>query len=314
MLIGEIVAAVVVVALTVVLLTRRAAHDDLHKVEGYHRSIHTLQSINAHPATPGRAEPNHFEKPDYPESAIRLAGTPSVRVTDAPPSSVPPVPPPPVVEAETPVTFDDTDSSTLSTPATPATSVAPEMPPQDAPGSRDKAMGSINHRPRRLAAPAMAVAVVSVLVVVLLLTGSHTVAPTRQHHVGSTGKSVNAPEPKTNGQPTASTTTTTLPPPVSLPQSSTARAATYSVSGGNFSLSFVATSGQCWVDATDSSSGATLFVGTLQPGAQQALNATGPVTVIIGAPTVLAVSVDRSQVVLPAGFQTPFTMRFVTAS
>lgn len=304
MLIGEIVAVVVVAALPVVLLTRRAAHDDLHSVEGYHRSIHTLESINAHPAARGGAEPSLFEKPAYPESSLRLAGTPSVRVTDAPPSSVPPVPPPPAVNAETPVTFDDTDSSTRQ---------MPQMPPHDAPGSRDKALGSINHRPRRLAAPAMAVAVVSVLVVVLLLTGSHSVAPPRHHHVGSTGKSVNVPVPKTHGQPIASTTTT-LPPSVSLPQSSTASAATYNVSGRNFSLSFVATSGQCWVDATNSSSGATLFAGTLQPGAQQSLNATGPVTVIIGAPTVLAVSVDGSQVALPAGFQTPFTMRFVTAS
>jgi hypothetical protein len=34
MLIGGIVAAVVVVTLTITLLTRRLAHDDLHSVEG----------------------------------------------------------------------------------------------------------------------------------------------------------------------------------------------------------------------------------------------------------------------------------------
>jgi Domain of unknown function (DUF4115) len=310
MLIWGIVVAAVLAALTVVLLTRRAAHDDLHSVEGYHRSIHTLESINAHPAAPGPAgaAPSLFEKPAYPESAIRLAGTPSVRVTDAPPASVPPVPPPPAVNAEIPVTFDDTD---LSTPPTPPT---PPMPLHDAPGSRDKALGSINHRPRRLAAPAMAVAVVIVLVVVLLLTGSHKVAPPRHHHAGSTETNVTAPTtPKPQPKPTAQSTTN-LPSPVSLPQSSTARTATYNVPGGSFSLSFAATTGQCWVDVTNSSSGATLFAGTLQPGAQQSLNATGPVTVIVGAPTVLAVSVDGSQVALPSGFQTPFTMRFVTAS
>jgi hypothetical protein len=288
----------------VVLLARRAVHDDLHSVEGYHRSIHTLESINAHPTAPsGGAEPSLFEREGYPESAIRPAGTPSVRVTDAPPSALPPVPPPTAVNAEVPVTFDDTDSST------------PSMPPHDAPGSRDKALGSINHRPRRLAAPAMAVAVVIVLVVVLLLTGSHTVPPLRHHHhVRSTGQSITPPTPKSNGKPTLSTSTTTLPPPVSLPQSSTASAATYDVSGANFSLSFAATSGPCWVDATNSSSGATLFAGTLKPGAQQSLTAAGPVTVSIGAPTVLAVSVDGSPVALPTGFRTPFTMRFVTAS
>jgi hypothetical protein len=48
-LIGGIAAAVVVIALTVTLLTRRVAHDDVHSVEGYHRSIHTLETIKAHP-------------------------------------------------------------------------------------------------------------------------------------------------------------------------------------------------------------------------------------------------------------------------
>src|SRR6185437_1413784 len=90
MLIGAIVAAVVVAALTVLALSRRAAHHDLHSVEGYHRSIHTLESINAHPsAAVGEAESTSSPlavKQRYPESALR-ARTPSVRVTDGPSGS-----------------------------------------------------------------------------------------------------------------------------------------------------------------------------------------------------------------------------------
>jgi hypothetical protein len=238
----------------------------------------------------------------YPESALRVGPTPSVRVTAAPPSPVPPVPPPPMLDPEVPVTFDDTD------PPTPPTAT---MPSHAVPGGRDKAMVSINHRPRRLAAPATAVAAVIVLVVVLLLTGTHKVAPPHHHHAATSAKGTTSSGPKP--QQSQATSTTTLPPPVSLPQSSTSSMATYDVSASSFSLSFAATSGPCWVDATSSTSGATLFAGTLQAGTNHAMTVTGPVTVIIGAPTVLAVGVNGSPVAMPSGFETPFTMLFVTS-
>ena len=60
MLIGGIVAAVMVVALIAALLTRRSGRNDEHSVEGYHRSLHTLETINAHPAAPcNSALPRH---------------------------------------------------------------------------------------------------------------------------------------------------------------------------------------------------------------------------------------------------------------
>lgn len=295
MLIGGIAAAVVVVAVTAALLTKRMGRNDVHSVEGYHRSIHTLESINAHPAAHGvAAEVNDGAKAVFPESAIRIGGSASVRVTDARPV-VPPVPPP--VNRDTPVTFDD---------------AGPPPPPvlHEPVGNRDKAMGSINHRPRRLAAPATAVAVVIVLVVVLLLTGSHTVAPPPHHHGRSSSNNVTLP--KTGPGATATNTTSTTAPKVVVPQAGTADSATYDVAGATFTLAFSATSGLCWVDVTNSTSGATLFEKTLEPGEQHTLAVTGPVTVAIGAPTVLGVLVDGSAVALPTGFRTPFTMRFVT--
>ncbi len=276
MLIEGIVAAVVVLTLAVVLLTRRRSHDDVHSVEGYHRSLHTLEHINAHPAIPTQ------EGSVHPESAVRVGGTPSVRVT----AGAPP-----------PVAFDDIDHSTGIQPPRPA-------------AHRDKAMSSMNRRPRRLAAPALAVAAVIVLVIILLVTGAHKVAPPGHHHRPSTDSKAVAPP----SRPSPTTTTTTTPAQaVSPPQSSTPSAATYEVSGSEFTLTLSATTGACWVDATTAASGSTLFTATLQPGARQTVVATGPVTLVVGAPTVLAASVDGTPVVLPPGFATPFTMHFVTA-
>jgi hypothetical protein len=303
MLIGEIVAAAVVVtALTLALLTRRMARDDVHSVEGYHRSIHTLESINAHPAVPmATIESDLGATTVHSESAVRVVGTPPVRVTDAPSSAAPSGRPLPVMHHDAPLLFDD---------------AGPSTPPvtHDLLVNRDKAMGSINHRPRRLAAPATAVAVVIVLVIVLLLTGSHAVAPQPRHHGGRSGKSATSHSGSNAGGTTTANTTSTTSPPVVVPQSGTSRGATYAVPGSTFTLAFSATSGSCWVDATNSTSGATLFTGTLQPGQQHSLVASGPVTVVLGAPTVLAVSVNGGAVALPSRFQSPFTMKFTTAS
>jgi hypothetical protein len=60
-------------------------------------------------------------------------------------------------------------------------------------------------------------------------------------------------------------------------------------------------------------SGTTYFEGTLDPGEQHALDASSPLTVVVGAPTAFAASVNGTAVALPPGFQTPFTMSFVTA-
>ena len=86
------------------------------------------------------------------------------------------------------------------------------------------------------------------------------------------------------------------------------------MTASTYTVTFTTTSGACWVDATSSATGATLFSGTLAAGTQHSFSATGPVTVIVGAPTVLKATVDGEAVVLPAGFQTPFTISFVTAA
>ena len=96
----------------------------------------------------------------FPESAVRLADShhgPADR--RRPRHRVPPVPPPPVADPPSPVTFDD---GRQPRPADPAARAGPR------PGTDDKAMGSINRRPRRLARAGLAVVAVLVLIVVLL--------------------------------------------------------------------------------------------------------------------------------------------------
>ena len=79
-----------------------------------------------------------------------------------------------------------------------------------------------------------------------------------------------------------------------------------------YALNLAATSGECWVDVT-SSTGTVLFTATLQSGQSHAITATGPVTVIAGAPAAFAATVDGTPVTLPPGNQAPFTLNFQAA-
>jgi hypothetical protein len=299
MLIGEIVAAVAVVVLAITLLTRRAAHDDVHSVQGYHRSLHTLETINTHPSiAAGDHVAAEAVNSAFPESAVRLARRPDARATG--PGSVPPVTIPRPTDPDIPLTFDDV-------PRAPE----PARPAMFPPLRRDKAMVSINHRPRRLAAPAMAVAAVLVLIAVLLVTGLHSVDPTRTRPSVRDGHAT-AAAPKSHHRRSAARPSTAPLPTVSSALAATAHSATYDVADRAFTLTLVATSGPCWVDATSSTTGTTYFSGTLAQGSQQSLDAAGPVTVIVGAPSAFAARVDGVPVGLPPGFQTPFTMSFAT--
>jgi hypothetical protein len=303
-LIGGIVLAVVLAASAVGLFTRRRSHDDVHSVEHYHRQLHTLEGMNAHPAGSGREIVSESGvQPAYPGSALRLAGSSTVRVVEPVKPAIPPVPPPPVGDGTAPVSFDDAAESPLPLPL---------PPPPDATGSmwqRDRTMDAINHRPRRLAAPATAVAAVIVIVIVLLITGSHSVAP--PHHGKADAAAAHARRPgKVRAHHVATTTSTTLPL-VSQPAVASDHEATYSVGLTSFPIVLSATSGPCWVEATDTANGSTLFTGVLEPGQQHTVDATGSLSVIAGAPAAFAATIDGAAVTLPSGYQAPFTLQFV---
>ena len=81
----------------------------------------------------------------------------------------------------------------------------------------------------------------------------------------------------------------------------------------SYSLALAATTSECWVEATDTATGSVLFTATLFAGQSHTISATGPVTVIAGAPGAFSATVNGAAVTLPLGYQAPFTLNFQTA-
>ncbi len=154
-------------------------------------------------------------------------------------------------------------------------------------------------------------AAVAVLVVVLIVTGLHSNTP--PHHGKAATPTTTAPTQHRHHAATTSTTTTTAAPAVSAPTTASAHTATYQVAAADYSLTLAATTGECWVEATDTATGSVLFTTTLLAGQSHAIAATGPVTVIAGAPGAFSATVNGAPVTLPPGNQAPFTLQFQTA-
>ena len=112
---------------------------------------------------------------------------------------------------------------------------------------------------------------------------------------------------------TATTTTsTTAPPAVSAPTAATAHTATYTVAAASYSLSIAATTGECWVDVTNTGDG----LGALHDDAP-----VRPVPHRRGHRSGhgdrrrtrrFAATVNGAPVTLPPGNQAPFTLTFQT--
>ena len=285
MLVDGIIIVVVVASLLGAVLLRRRSHDDVHTIEGYHRVAHTLEVINEHPYGSQKTDaPVEVPKHAYPESTVRLTDSATVRLTSPPPTAVPPVAPPETVERVGAITFDD--------------ALAP-VPGEPAPERSDPAIGFMNHRPRRLLAPGLAFLAVLVLVVVLLVFGSHRATP--RHHAAATTSRTTTPH---------ATTSTTAPlPAVSAPQVTSPSDASYAVASSNFTLVVSATSSECWI-SVNGPTGASVFSGVLAAGQRQTIPATGLVSVEVGAPSSFTATVNGSPVALPSGYQTPLTLHF----
>ncbi|HXB37773.1 MAG TPA: RodZ domain-containing protein [Acidimicrobiales bacterium] len=316
MWIGGILAAVVVVGVIAAAVFRHRSRDDAHSVEHYHRQLHTLEEMRTHlpPGTEASAD-NGQDEEAYPASAFKVSGTSTVRLTDPGHSIVPPAPPPPVKNPSEPVLFVDSHLTHDTPGETPKTTFMT--------GVDDKAMHFINNRPKRIGALAAFAAVV-VLIVVLIVAGMHSNTPAPKHPTSGTATTV-ATTPSHSHPPSGSAgaagqqghkkkanTTTTVAPVVSAPAPTSPNAANYAVGVADYSLSLSAASGDCWVSATNTSNGSVLFTGVLTAGQSHTIAATGPVTVVAGAPAAFAATVNGVAVQLPFGFQAPFTLKFDT--
>ena len=81
----------------------------------------------------------------------------------------------------------------------------------------------------------------------------------------------------------------------------------------SYSLTLSATTGECWVDVDQHRDGRGALHDDSASGQSHAIAATGPVTVIAGAPAAFAATVNGAPVALPSGNQAPFTLHFQTA-
>jgi hypothetical protein len=348
--IGVIAAVVVVVAVVAAALFMRRSQDDVHSVEHYHRQLHTLEEIRSHPSgayAPGAGEAgtsgagvvegNGTDREAHPATAFRASGSRTVRLTDLETPIVAPAPPPAVPNPAEPVRFDDTSVPGALVGGGEAEGQV-EGPPEVPPTSfmrdgGDKAMHSIDHRPRRLGAPLAAVGVVTVLIVVLIVTGLHSDTKPPHHRSSSTATTTTVHNSTTvpahghghgrgaaggaggsahRAGTTTTTATSTAPPAVSGATTATPHAATYDVAAPSYSLSLAASSGECWVEAENPATGTVLFSGTLFSGQSHIVSASGPVVVIAGAPGAFAATVNGVPVTLPPGYQAPFTLTFQT--
>jgi hypothetical protein len=196
------------------------------------------------------------------------------------------------------------------------------------------ALESMNHRPRRGTAVTIVVAALA-LFGALAYAGSRRSNSTNHSHSRVATSSVSATSSSTarttNPTSTSSTasgsshqgghtkkhggktkTTPTTTPTQIVALSSTSGSAIYPVSSTTYSVT-VSASGPCWVLATTTSSGSTLWTGTLKAGAVQLIQATGAISVELGAPSV-SLAVGNVPVVLPTPVHTPFVATFQPAT
>jgi hypothetical protein len=174
--------------------------------------------------------------------------------------------------------------------------------------SKDRAMGAMNNRPKRLAAPVLAGSIVVAFLVALAIIGAHS---PRTHPAAARG----AQRPLVNAHvhhPNAAATTTTVPLQF-RPTRATSGSATYAPPSSSYTLTVSAAAGPCWI-AVQTVSGTTTFAQTLATGEVRSFALNGVVNVTLGAPSAVTVVLDNEPVVFPAGYQNPFRITFQPAA
>ncbi len=294
-----LIAAVLVVAVAaVVVVLRRPRGSDLSSVRRYHSALGTIEHLadRTGPAT-GRV--------------VNPPGGGAGR-------SVPPVPvrgSSEFPDPENPIVFDDARPHDRPAAGPPPAGVPLHRPDR----AQRHALESMNRRPRRATAVMVVVIVVALVGALALLGSRHPKSAGRGHASAST--SVSATSSTASGTAGSGghrkghvhktkTTPTTLPSQI-VALSSTPFSAVYPVGSDSYRVT-VKASGPCWVQATSTSTGSTLWTGTMQAGASQVIPATGTITVELGSATG-ALSLDGVPVALPTPSNTPFVATFQPA-
>jgi hypothetical protein len=177
--------------------------------------------------------------------------------------------------------------------------------PGGAPRRTQRSLHVMNRAPRRIGG------VVAVAALVLAAVGALVYVGVRSDH-RKPGTSVTTTTGGNHHATTTTTTSTTLPARYT-PVSSTTGSATYAPVTASYTLLVGATTGDCWVSVTEAN-GTTVLSQTLTPGTSRTFSMSGKTTIVIGAPSVVKVTIDDVPAVLPPGAQAPYTMVLAPAS
>jgi Domain of unknown function (DUF4115) len=207
---------------------------------------------------------------------------------------------------ETTAIADDVPGGAGGAPATISPSAARRMGGQ-LPGAAEQARrdGRARVRRTRLVA-AVGVLAIGGAVAGVLSTG-HSRNPTGAKS-GTTHVSHPMTAPGHSPPPTTAAATSAL-----APTAPTAFSATYAAPSSAYTV-VIDASAQCWVMATDPSTGHVVWTGTIAGGQSHALSVSGDLTVQLGAPTDASVTMNGQHVELPTGFRSPFSLAFQAGS
>jgi hypothetical protein len=303
-----IVAVVVLLAvlgIAVALVLRRRGGDEVHSVEGYRAALETLQEVRARSSAAsgsvkviGRGEEGSVTASDG-MAAVGPAGGQGPMADGRGAGTGGSV-----------VRFDD---------ASDASGAGGVELPTPSPRHSRRALSAMNHRPRRVGAPLLAAIIVVVAVIVMaVLIGARgrssphrsptsTTVPVTHHNAAGSH----------NAKPPAHSATTTTAAPARYepqPSSVTGTAATYTPPASSYSFTVKAGSSACWVQITETGPGTTLYAQTLAAGQSESVNLTGTATVDLGSPDSVTMKLDHEPLVLPSGYQTPFTLTLQPAA
>jgi hypothetical protein len=171
--------------------------------------------------------------------------------------------------------------------------------------SREISMARISHRPRRLGAPIAAAVAVIVLVTGLAIAGAHSRPP----HSTSTSTTTH----KGHRSATPPTSTTTTAPPTFAPSSTSGSDVTYTLPFPSYTVTFNATTGACYIQITDAT-GSTPYAAVLNQGQTKQIVLTGTSKVQLGAPSHIAIQVDRTPVTVPTPLPATLNITFAGAA
>jgi hypothetical protein len=205
-------------------------------------------------------------------------------------------------EQKSPIVFDDFGTVSSATRAAPSRAVS-ELASGNSRNRRSLDRGfSVS---RGLSRNSLTTAVAIVVVVAVVATAVSLASSGGKKPSTAAGGSTATTAPRSG---THHHTKVTTPSSLQPTTASTAEAA-YSAPLSTYTLQLVA-SGPCWILASEPSTGAVLWTGTLQAGDTKQIPAAGTLLVRLGAAFNVTVTLNGEPVVLPSDHGSPYNLNF----